>query len=144
MSTCSVSHTGVLLQVAEGKSEGEPADGSSVDGETASSTWTSSAGDNNTSHTRGEASADGVPLLANEMCACEVKHELKTGKRRPVVERPLEGASTDSMLHHLRASHGWSFVTLETRWTCLFSLSLVAVRRFRSPHIEGAFERSCK
>ena len=32
VSTCSVSNTGVLLQVADGKSEGEPADGSSVDG----------------------------------------------------------------------------------------------------------------
>ena len=42
VSTCSVSNTGVLLQVADGKSEGEPADGSSsVDGETATSTWTS-------------------------------------------------------------------------------------------------------
>ena len=41
VSTCSISNTGVLLQVADGKSEGEPADGSSVDGETATSTWTS-------------------------------------------------------------------------------------------------------
>ena len=41
VSTCSVSNTGVLLQVADGKSEGEPADGSSVDDETATSTWTS-------------------------------------------------------------------------------------------------------
>ena len=32
MSTCLVSNTGVLLQVADGKSEGEPTDGSSVDG----------------------------------------------------------------------------------------------------------------
>ena len=40
VSTCSVSNTGVLLQVADGKSVGEPADGSSVDGETATSTWT--------------------------------------------------------------------------------------------------------
>ena len=41
VSTCSVSNTGVLPQVADGKSEGEPADGSSVDGEAATSTWTS-------------------------------------------------------------------------------------------------------
>ena len=41
VSTCSLSNTGVLLQVADGKSEGEPADGSSVDGETATITWTS-------------------------------------------------------------------------------------------------------
>ena len=41
VSTCSVSNTGVLLQVADGKSEGETADGSSVDGETATRTWTS-------------------------------------------------------------------------------------------------------
>ena len=32
VSTCSVSNTRVLLQMADGKSEGEPADGSSVDG----------------------------------------------------------------------------------------------------------------
>ena len=37
----SVSNTGVLLQVADGKSEGEPADGSSVGGAAATSTWTS-------------------------------------------------------------------------------------------------------
>ena len=30
--TCSVSNKGILLQVADGKSEGEQADGSSVDG----------------------------------------------------------------------------------------------------------------
>ena len=32
VSTCAVSNTSVLLQVADGKSEGEPAGGSSVDG----------------------------------------------------------------------------------------------------------------
>ena len=32
VSMCSVSNTGVLLQVVDSKSEGEPADGSSVDG----------------------------------------------------------------------------------------------------------------
>ena len=41
VSTCSVSKTGVFLQVADCKSEGEPADGYSVDGERPRSTWTS-------------------------------------------------------------------------------------------------------
>ena len=46
---------------------------------------------NNTSHKRGEASADGVPVLEKGMCTCEVTHELKPiTKRRPVVERPLK------------------------------------------------------
>ena len=40
VSTCSVSNTSVFPLVADGKSEGEPADGSSVDGGNATSTWT--------------------------------------------------------------------------------------------------------
>ena len=71
-------------------------------------------------------------------------HERRTDKCRPSVERPLEGTSTDAALHYVWASHGWSLKTLKTCWTCLFSLSLVAVRRFVSPHVEEACERSCK
>ena len=58
-------------------------------------------------------------------------HEQKTGKRRPVVERPLEGTSTDSMLHHVRGSHAWPLETLETCWGCLFSLLSLCVVSFR-------------
>ena len=69
--------------------------------------------------------------------------ELKTGKRRPGVERPVEEASTDSALHHVWASNGWSLKTLEhAGLVFLRSLSLVAVRRFVSPHIEEVCERS--
>ena len=53
-------------------------------------------------------------------------HELKTGKRRPVAERPLEGTSTN-LLHHVRASHGWSHETLD-----IFSLLSLCVGSFRS------------
>ena len=58
-------------------------------------------------------------------------HAKKTGKRRPVVERPLENTSTDSMLHHGGASHGWSHETLEMCWTCLFYFLSLSVGSFR-------------
>ena len=63
-------------------------------------------------------------------------HGLKTGKRRPGVGRPLEGTPTDSALHHVCASRGWSLMTLEVLDLSSNVLSLVAVRRFVSPRIE--------
>ena len=115
---------------------GEPADGSSVDGETATSTLTSQAWQQHVS-TRCRAFAGGVSLLGNGCALVRCTHGLKTRKRRPGVVRPLEGASTESALHHVRALRGWS---LKIAFLC--SLSLVAVRRFVSPHIEEACERS--
>ena len=46
-------------------------------------------------------------------------------KKKGVVGGHGWGSSScsSSMLHHVRASHGWSLETLETCWTCLFSLS---------------------
>ena len=71
---------------------------------------------------------DGVLLLENG---------LKPNKSRPVVERPLEGTSTDSMLHTAWASCGWSLVTPE--FLGLFSnvLSQVAVCQSVSPPHRG-------
>ena len=76
---------------------------------------------------------DGVLLLENV---------LKTGKSRPVVERLLEGTSTDSVLHPAWASCGWSLVTPETLGLFSNVLSPVAVCRSVSPHIEEACERA--
>ena len=76
------------------------------------------------------------------MCMRGVRHGLKTGKRRPGVGRLLEGTSTDSALHHVWATRGWSRMTLEILDLSSHVLSLVAVRRFVSPHIEEACERS--
>ena len=46
-------------------------------------------------------------------------------------KRLIHVVKPDSILHHVRASHGWSLETLETCWTCLFSLLSLCVGSFR-------------
>ena len=72
-----------------------------------------------------------------ECALARCTHELNTGKRRPVFERPLECTSSNSALHYLWASHGWSLKTLETCCTCLLSLSCRCASVRFAPHRGG-------
>ena len=66
-------------------------------------------------------------------------HGLETGKRRPGVGRPLNEPDTASRVGFARmvAQDTGTVVDLSSK-----VLSLVAVRRFVSPHIEEECERS--
>ena len=78
------------------------------------------------------------------MCTYEVTHELKTGKETSASRRATAGG----YIHELNAASRAGFARLVTRDTGnvldLYVLSLVAVRRFLSLHIEEACERSCE
>ena len=110
VSTCSVSNTGVLLQLADGKSE---------------VSWLMDL--------RSMVKRPRVLGPRELMTTTRLTHVVKRSQMvfRCWRMRCALVRCTDSMLHHVRASHGWSLETLETCWTCLFSLLSLCLGSFR-------------
>ena len=94
--------------------------------------------------TRCRAFADGVSLFENGTCTCEVytwtEDRQVSARRRATAGGDIHGLGTASRLGFARMVNQ----DTGTYRTCLpmFSLSLVAARRFVSRHIEAACERS--